>query len=94
MQTKSDFIEWQGFNEIGGKKNFKSQDLLSIKPSFEDRDIKHKRKILSNNNRSQDISSLTAQAQIHDIAQLHQIEKNQNAECDSIKHIVSMVPYF
>lgn len=67
--------------KLEGKKKFKSQDLLSIKPSFEDRDIKHKRKILSNNNRSQDISSLTAQAQIHDIVQLHQIEKTkmQNA---------------
>lgn len=63
--------------KLEGKKKFKSQDLLSIKPSFEDRDIKHKRKILSNNNRSQDISSLTAQAQIHDIAQLHQTEKTK-----------------
>lgn len=63
--------------KLEGKKKFKSQDLLSIKPSFEDRDIKHKSKILFNNNRSQDISSLTAQAQIHDIVQLHQIEKTK-----------------
>lgn len=68
MQKNLYLLDGRVLMKLEGKK-FSNPDLLSIKLSFEDRYIKCKCKIFSNN-RHQGIYPLTAQAQIHDTVQL------------------------